>query len=133
MEVHTTEDVTEVNASTTVPTWVDGPTFRKLNALRPWITTALIVVLSVGNIYLLTHDANSQQAVNLSELDRKTDLIQKTMDDRYASRNSEIKDMKSSLVTVPQFDERTKAMQRQLDILVAGQQEMLMRLPIRNP
>lgn len=129
MDIHTTSttEITE-NAS-----WRDGPVFKTLEALRPWIQWALIGVLALVGMYLYQRDTNAQNTLNLTDLQRKQDLLQKTMDERTNARTKEINELKDRMVTKELFEERTGAIKTQVGIIDNRTIEILNRLPVRAP
>lgn len=113
--------------------WSESAWFKSLDALRPWLGYVVAIIMVVTTLYLSFRDTSASQAISLTELERKTDLLQKTMEDRKVSTENEFRDMKTSSVTMQLFNERTQSMQRQLDTIMSDQKEILNRLPVRNP
>lgn len=89
--------------------------------------------MAIGGLYLYQRDTNAQQVINLSDLQRKQDVLQKTLDDRWTNRNKEMSELKGGIVTKEIFDERTNYINKRLDQIDERTMEILDRLPIRTP
>lgn len=130
MDAHTTDISNEEEPK---QSWRQSPLFQSLEALRPWMQWGLILVMAIGGLYLYQRDTNAQQVINLSDLQRKQDVLQKTLDDRWTNRNKEMSELKGGIVTKEIFDERTNYINKRLDQIDERTMEILDRLPIRTP
>ncbi len=130
MGIHTT---TDVSTDTNGKTWRQSSVFQSLEALRPWLQWGFLGVLAIGGTYLYQRDTNAQQSVDMTDIKRKQDVLQKTMDERWLNRNKEMLDMKNGVVSKELFEERTNYINKRLDQIDQRTMEILNRLPLRNP
>ena len=111
--------------------WRDGPVFKTLEALRPWLQWLVIVVMFFGGMYLYQRDTNTQQVVNVGDLQRKQADLEKALSTEQATRIKEISDLRSIIVTKELFEERTGAIKTQVNTIDTRTIEILNRLPSR--
>lgn len=95
MDIHTSTS-TEI---TSKRSWRDGPVFKTLEALRPWIQWTIIIVMGVFVFYQSQRDTNAQNAVSVSDLQREQVAIRKEMDQRAAARDRQINGMETKMLT----------------------------------
>lgn len=129
MDIHTTTD----DLGDGKKSWRQSQLFQSLEALRPWLQWGFLLLMAIGGTYLYQRDTNAQQNINLFELQRKQDGLQKTMDERWSNRNKEIGDLKMTIVSKELFEERTGAIKDRLDLIDKRTLEILDRLPVKNP
>ena len=129
MEIHTTSDVSTSDKKS----WRESDTFKTLEALRPWAQWFLVGVFAVGSLYMYTRDTNAEQGVSLREIERRQQALDTKIEAKSTARDREIEQLKADQVTMQLFNERTQAMQRQLDEVKTDTKEILSRLPVRNP
>lgn len=111
--------------------WRDSPLFKTLEALRPWLQWLVIVVMFFGGMYLYQRDSNTQQVVNVGDLQRKQADLEKALSTEQATRIKEISDLRSIIVTKELFEERTGAIKTQVNTIDTRTIEILNRLPSR--
>jgi hypothetical protein len=131
MDIHTTSSSTEITDARY--TWRDSQLFQTAEALRPWLQWAMIGLLALSGMYLYQRDTNAQQVVNVGELQRKHDILQKTFEERTAAQDKRITELKDTMVTQELFEERTVSIKQQIGIVDNRTIEILNRLPLRSP
>lgn len=129
MDIHTTSDVSEAPPSS----WRDSSTFKSMEALRPWLQWAIVIVVALGGIYLATRDSTAQQNAKLADLERRATQIETTIVTRGAARDQQLEKLENKMVTLQLFEERTRNIDKRLEDIQKSQQDILDRLPLRNP
>lgn len=132
VDIQTSTQTTIREIPPSPPSWRDSSAFKTAEALRPWAQWLLIIVLSIGSVYMLNRDTNAEQGANLHDLEKKTTAIEQQMREKSAMRDRQISDLKGSTVSTELFKERTDNIQTQLTEIKADQKEILNRLPPRQ-
>lgn len=103
--------------------------FLKILPFIQWVVT---IVTVIGVFAVGFRDSQTSQAQNIRDLQKDTDNLRRTIDDRKTERDKQMDEFKKTIVTKDLFEERTRAIldeqirQRQiLERLLSGEKSLI--------
>ena len=79
--------------------WRDGPVFKTLEALRPWLQWLVIVVMFFGGMYLYQRDTNTQQTVSVADTQKELLSAKRSFDDYKEATEKRFKFLEDKVLT----------------------------------
>lgn len=79
--------------------WRDGPVFKTLEALRPWMQWALIVIMAAFVYYQSQRDTNAQQSISVADTQKELTAAKRSLDDYKEATEKRFKFLEDRVLT----------------------------------